>query len=98
MPVNRRLQFGERVTGIILAQHWKVTVRHALYHKGGTWYNNLERFPGALFDPDGYIIFQTREEYERSPFLNRGKELNVPRGISSIPGYVRAPRNSSATP
>ena len=83
---------GRRVTGIALARRWNVNVRHALYHKDGTWYNNLERFPGALFDPTGYIIFKTRAAYERSPFLNRGRELNVPRGISSIPGYVRVPQ------
>lgn len=88
---------GKRVTGIVLARRWKVNARHALYHKDGTWYNNLERFPGALFDPTGYIIFQTRDAYERSPFLNRGKELNVPRGISSIPGYVRVQQHPPVT-
>jgi hypothetical protein len=80
-----------RVTGQELARRWKVTVRHALYHRDGTWYNNLEQFPGALFDPRGYVIFKTREDYEKSPFLHRGIELNVPGGISSLPGYVRAP-------
>jgi hypothetical protein len=75
MPVSANVPLGERVTGRVLARSWRVNVRHALYHKGGTWYNKLERFPGALFDPGGYIIFRTRDEYERNPFLKRGKEL-----------------------
>lgn len=90
MQVNEKGRLGTRVTGAALAHRWQVSVRHALYHKDGTWYNHLDRFPGALFDPGGYIIFQTREEYDRNPFLHRGKELNVPKGISAIPGYVRA--------
>src|SRR5687768_16085757 len=48
---------GVRLTGDLLARRWKVSVRHALYHRDGTWYNNLRRFPGALFDPHGYVVF-----------------------------------------
>ena len=72
-----------------LSRDWKVSVRHALFHRDGCWYNNLERFPGALFDPDGYVRFETEEEYLNSPYINVGKQTNVPNSISSIPGYVR---------
>jgi len=80
---------GERLTGDILARRWKVVVRHALYHKDGTWYNNLKRFPGALFDPKGYVVFRTEEEYRRCPNVSIGEETNVRPHISSILGYVR---------
>jgi 5-methylcytosine-specific restriction protein A len=76
-------------SGRQLNTRWKVGARHALYFREGTWYNNLERFPGALFDPNGYIIFKTEEEYRQCPYLSIGLKTNVRNGISAIPGYVR---------
>jgi len=77
------------MSGKMLSRKWGVAVRHALYHKDGHWYNNLERFPGALFDPNGYVVFNTEKEYRKCPYLSIGKETNVPRGISDLPGYKR---------
>jgi 5-methylcytosine-specific restriction protein A len=82
-----------QLTGKRLNQEWEVGAQHALYHRDGCWYNNLERFPGALFDPDGYILFETEDEYQASLDLNIGKETNVPNGISAILGYVRVDRS-----
>jgi hypothetical protein len=82
----------KRLTGLRLAKLWGVNVRHALYHRDGTFYENLTRFPGALFDPGGYVVFKSEEDYKRSQYLNRGEKLNVPRGISSLPGYTRRKR------
>ncbi len=47
-----------RITGRDLNEKWKVGAKHALYHRDGTWYECLEKFPGALFDPHGYILFK----------------------------------------
>jgi hypothetical protein len=80
-----------RLTGKILTKRWGVNVEHALYHCDGTFYENLKKFPGALCDSDGYVMFRTEEEYLRSPYLSTGKRLNVHGGISSIPGYKRMP-------
>ena len=77
------------MNGRILNDEWKVGAQHALFHRDGTWYNNLGRFPGALFDPDGYGIFDTEEDYLNCSYVRVSKETNVPNGISSIPGYVR---------
>ena len=79
----------ERVTGRALNERWKVGAIHALYHNEGTFYENLNRFPGALFDPNGYVFFATEKEYEHNSYLHIGEKLNVPMGISTIPGYVR---------
>jgi hypothetical protein len=76
-------------TGRLLNELWRVGARHALYHKDGVWFNHLVRFPGALFDPHGYVVFETSASYERCPRLRHGKELNVPAGIAAIPGYVK---------
>ena len=79
-----------RITGQYLNRKWKVGARHALYRQDGRWYHHLKRFPGALFDADGYVVFETKEAYEQCRKLQHGVRLNVrPGGISSIPGYVR---------
>lgn len=67
----------------------KVGARHALFSRDGAWYENLERFPGALFDPKGYVLFKTEYEYRNSPRVRIGKKTNIRGGISSLPGYVR---------
>lgn len=68
---------------------WDVHALDAYYHKDGTWFENLHRFPGALFDANGYVIFRTKQEYDNCSYLDIGQKLNVHQGISSIPGYKR---------
>ena len=80
---------AERLSGRVLNDRWGVGARHALYHRDGTFYENLQEFPGALFDPNGYVVFEHRSDYERCSHLRIGKKLNVPEGISAIPGYQR---------
>ena len=79
-----------RITGQYLNRKWKVGARHALYRQDGRWYHHLKWFPGALFDADGYVVFETKEAYEQCRKLQHGVRLHVRAGgISSIPGYVR---------
>ena len=75
--------------GRMLNKEWKVHALHALYRKNGKWYHHLRRFPGALFDECGYVVFETKEIYEECTGLHHGVELNVPKGIQNIAGYVR---------
>ena len=77
------------LTGRQLNMEWEVGASHALYHKEGSYYNHLQYFPGALFDPNGFVRFETEEEYRKSPYLQHGQQLHVAGGISSMPGYVR---------
>lgn len=75
--------------GTELNQRWNVGAAHALYIHDGHWYHHLKRFPGALFDRHGYILFSTREEYLACSHLSIGKQISVAKpGISAIPGYV----------
>ena len=79
-----------KLTGKALNQRWNVGARHALYRKDGRWYHHLERFPGALFDLNGFVVFETKEEYKACGHLSQGKRLHVTdNGICGIPGYVR---------
>lgn len=75
---------GERLNRL-----WNVKARHALYHKDGTWYHVLRAFPGALFDPHGYILFRTESEFLKCRHLSIGEEVNVDGHISKIPGYIQ---------
>ena len=47
-----------RLSGKYLNRKWKVGARHPLYREDGKWYHHLKRFPGALFDFNGYIVFR----------------------------------------
>ncbi|MGH9365517.1 MAG: hypothetical protein ACRD1B_09690 [Thermoanaerobaculia bacterium] len=76
-----------RITGRILNEQWRVRARHALYHRPGTWFHLLERFPGALFDYTGYVLFQTEAAFVNCAHLSIGEHVNVPGGIASMPGY-----------
>ena len=90
--IEARMKNGvEPINGRVLNGKWNVNARHALYSYEGNWYNNLTKFTGALFDPYGYILFPTKEDYQTCNYLSIAQETNVQgkRGISSIPGYKR---------
>jgi hypothetical protein len=82
-------------SGNNLKRQWGIPAVQVRYHKDGTWFMPLERFPVALYDPNGYIVFQTEQEYQSSRYLEIGQRVNVPDGVSKAPGYVRAPQSSS---
>ncbi len=77
-----------RITGRLLNEKWGVGARHSLYREDGKFYMPLERFPGAFFDAGGYVLFETRAQFENCPALNIGVRVNVAGGIASLPAYV----------
>jgi hypothetical protein len=80
----------KRENGKSLAKLWNVPVKQSLYSFDGRFYNNLKQFPGGLFDPSGYIVFQNENDYRSCRYLGIGERLNViGTGISAIPGYIR---------
>jgi 5-methylcytosine-specific restriction enzyme A len=90
-----------RLTGRRLNAELTLGAQHALYHKDGYWYDQLRRFPGILFDRQGYVSFASRAAYLGCPQLRhpdrersdgRAGTLSVPSGIASVPGYVRDDR------
>jgi hypothetical protein len=82
------------INGAYLNRLWGVGASHALYIHDGHWYHPLKRFPGALFDDHGYLLFATEQDFH--DFLTSirqhiGKDFAIrPPGISALPGYVRA--------
>ena len=87
-----------RDKAIKLNETWGVGAVQVRYSDDGHWYATLARFPAALFDAHGYILFKTEQEYRTSPHISIGKQISVPKpGISAIPGYVRV-ADSDASP
>jgi predicted HNH restriction endonuclease len=79
-----------RDKAVRLNDAWGVGAKQVRYSNDGHWYATLKRFPAALFDSHGYVLFQTEEEYRSSRHLHIGKQISVTKpGISAIPGYVR---------
>lgn len=81
-----------RITGRKLNSTYKVGAVQARYRKDGLWYHPLKQFPGALFDGQGYVLFQTQREYERCPQVRKGphpNHIHVDEGIASITGYLK---------
>jgi hypothetical protein len=81
-----------RVTGRQLNREWKVGAQHALYRADGTWYHLLERFPGALFDAHGYVVFESKSALMNCPGILVGETknwVNFSAGIANLTGYVK---------
>lgn len=71
-------------------KEWQIPAKQVRYHKDGAWFMPLESFPGALCDPNGYLLFASKKEYESSRYLSIGNRINVRPGVSRVPGYIRA--------
>lgn len=81
---------AKQTTGAYLNELWGVGAAHALYIHDGHWYHQLKKFPGALFDRNGYVLFTTKEEFLASPHLKIAGHVHIRKpGISAIPGYVQ---------
>lgn len=77
------------MTGSYLNKILSINAKHALYREDGKWYHNLIRFPGVLFDKNGYVIFNNEEDYIKSPNLQIKKDLHITDGIESLANYLK---------
>jgi HNH endonuclease len=81
-----------RDTAELLNEEWEVDAVDCRFHKYGNWYHRLRWFPGAYFDPSGYISFSDKEAYEQCQGLDFGTRVHVQRDlgdIAKISGYKR---------
>jgi hypothetical protein len=76
-------------SGENLRRIWKIPTIQVRYHKDGTFFMPVDKLPAAFCDPNGYVLFETKDQYETSSFLDIGRRINVRRGISSMPGYIK---------
>lgn len=77
------------MTGDYLNKILSVSAKHALYREDGKWYHNLTRFPGVLFNKNGYAIFNNEEDYIKNPSLQIKKDLHITDGIKSLANYLK---------
>ena len=82
-PGNRTHQ---RIGSRLLREHG-LACRKGYFSKDGVPYQKPVEFPVALFDPNGYLILRNETAMRASPYINVGKQVSVPGGISSVPGY-----------
>jgi len=80
----------EQITGQLLNEKWQVNAEQAFYHEKGEIYSALTKFPGAYFDPDGFVLFSTSQEFSKHTHLQIGEKAKVPDGIAKITGYIQA--------
>lgn len=79
-------------SGKEMARRYGLTVSQARYNWEGNFFMPLTAFPGVLFDPAGYVLLQSADEYASSPYLRVGRSrLHVPGGIAAMPNYKRLP-------
>ena len=81
-----------RVTGEGLNRRYRLGAKHALYHKEGSFYEQLQRFPAIYCDPRGFVRFQTQEQFDLDPRLSIGQKVNIPGGLHTHPGYELFPK------
>ena len=84
------------ITGEYLNRKWQIGAKQSRFAEAGRFYIPLEKFPGALCDPCGYVLFDMEDEHAKCPQLRHPKpgvktpRLNVEKpGISRILGYVK---------
>lgn len=97
--MDRRIKATlNRDKAVRLNEAWGVGATQVRYSDDGHWYATLKRFPAALFDAHGYVLFPTKADYESSPQITIGKQISIRKpGISAMHGYVRFP-DSDASP
>jgi hypothetical protein len=94
MSKRRPADFGKRLNSV-----YRIGAAHALFRADGTFYMQLERFPGVLLDQSGFVLFNTEVEFDgavKAGYLrlsgptaaDHKMRINVPDSISAMPNYV----------
>jgi hypothetical protein len=78
------------ISGKSLAIKYSLQVLHSLSRENGVWFRALRKFPEALCDKEGYIVFNQKEDYLNHSGLRHGpnpKQLHVVGGIKKLSEY-----------
>jgi hypothetical protein len=71
---------------------WHVISEDEYYSYNGRWYMRPAKFPAALFDPHGYVLFRNEEKLRECPHYGTegGTKINFKKpGISDLHDYVQ---------
>jgi hypothetical protein len=87
VTTNGSLAGRRALTGDQLISRWRIPARQARFHRDGCSYELLTRFPAALCDRKGFIVFETEDDLRACMGIRIGKQVHVRGGIASLPGY-----------
>lgn len=76
-------------SGKQLNQEWGIGAAQAFYHNAGTWFTLPAKFPLALCDKHGYVVFRSSHELNATPGVRITSSIRVKAGIKTLPGYKR---------
>jgi hypothetical protein len=76
-------------SGKELNQEWGIGAAQAYYHEAGTWFTLPTKFPSALCDKHGYVVFHSSHELHATPGVRTTSSIRVQAGIKTLPGYKR---------
>lgn len=85
-----RLKIGSK----LLNEHG-LNCEKGYFSKTGVPYQKPSEFPAVLFDKGGYLVLESAEDMLRIRGINVGKQVSIPRGLKSLPGYVRCEHTHS---
>jgi hypothetical protein len=82
-------------SGRKVQREWSIPALQTRFHKNGNFYMPLTKWPGALADPAGYIVFQNEDDLKKCPtfcYYGLGSvnlRIGMRGGIAQLPNYVR---------
>ena len=68
-----------KLSGKVLATRHAVKVEQSLYRASGDWYHVPVKFPAALFDSQGYLVFESVHDYHN--FVSDSEGIGVKQSI-----------------
>ena len=83
-----------RIGPRLLREHELPCVK-GYFSKTGIPFQKPDRFPAAFFDNHGYVVVDDEASMRSNPYINVGKQVSIPKGVHSIPGYVKCGHNHS---
>ena len=75
--------------GLALLRRHPLKCKKGYFSKTGKPYQKPDVFPVALFDLNGYLMLNDDASMRSNAHINVGAQVNIPEGISRVPGYVR---------
>jgi hypothetical protein len=75
--------------GADLIRRWEIPAHQARFHRDGSWYERLEKFPAAYCDRNGYVLFSSADDLRTTHGIRiePSGQVWVPGGIAGVAGY-----------
>ena len=78
----------KKIGSQLLREHSELRCQKGYYSDNGVPYQKPTRFPVVLFDRGGYLKIADDASMRSNLYIHVGRQISIPGGISSVPGYV----------